>query len=331
MKKINLAIVGATGLVGQTFLEVLAESPIKDRIKNLYLFASEKSAGKEVEFDGKIFVVETLVHENIKNKIIDYAFFSVGEDLSKKFAPIFVKYGAVVIDNSSAFRMAEGVPLIVPEVNFKKTSRPIIANPNCSTIQCMLPLRLLQKHFGLKSVVFSTYQAVSGSGVKGLQDLQESALGLPPKFYPYPIYNNCLPHIGGFKEDGFTSEEHKMINETRKILELPNLKVSATCVRVPVMNCHSVSITVRLKKNFNVEKVKQIFRRGENLVLVDDITQNVYPINSMVDKKNNVLVGRVRRDLFDKKTLHFWCVADNIRKGASANGVQILERILKNN
>ena len=331
MKKINLAIVGATGLVGSTFLEVLSQSWLKDRIKNLYLFASEKSTGKEVLFNNKTYLVESLSIKNIKNKLIDYAFFSVGEDLSRRFAPIFAKYGVVVIDNSSAFRMVENVPLIVPEVNFEKTSKPIIANPNCSTIQCMLPLKLLQKNFGLKSVVYSTYQAVSGSGVKGIKDLEETKSGGLPKFYPYPIYNNCIPQIGSFDETGYTSEERKMVYETRKILNLPNLKVSATCVRVPVENSHCVAVSVKLKKNFNLEKVKQIFRRGENLVLLDDVSQNVYPINDTSNGKNSVFVGRVRRDLFDKKVLHFWCVADNIRKGASVNGVQILEKLLKNN
>ncbi|MBR4406804.1 MAG: aspartate-semialdehyde dehydrogenase [Clostridia bacterium] len=329
MNKINLAIVGATGLVGQTFLKVLGESEIKARIKNLYLYASEKSDGKEVEFDGKTFLVETLTEKNIKNKLIDYAFFSVDENISRTFAPIFTKCGAVVIDNSSAFRMTEGVPLIVPEVNFQNTNRPIIANPNCSTIQCMLPLKLLQKNFGLKSIIFSTYQAVSGSGVKGIQDLREGAMGMPPKFYPYPIYNNCLPHIGSFKDNGYTSEELKMINETRKILDQPSLKISATCVRVPVENSHSISVSVKLKKNVSVEKVKQIFKRGENLILLDDINHNIYPINQITNGKNFVYVGRLRRDLFDKKTIHFWCVADNIRKGASTNGVQILEKLLK--
>lgn len=329
MTKINLAIIGATGLVGTTFLKVLGESEIRNKIQNLYLFASAKSVGKTFDFDGQKIAVEELSIKNIVGKKIDYAFFSVGENLSKKFASVFVKTGATVIDNSSAFRMHNDVPLIVPEVNFQKTNSKIIANPNCSTIQCMLPLRVLQKNYGIKRIDFCTYQAVSGSGMQGVDDLKNTLAGDLPKFYPYDISQNCLPHIGSFLHNGFTSEEMKMVNETRKILGLPNLKVSATCVRVPIESCHSIAVIAKLKKKFNVEKIKREFSRFENLIVVDNVMKNQYPINQKIVGKNGVLVGRIRADLFDEKTIHFWCVADNIRKGASANGVQILEKLLQ--
>lgn len=328
MKKINLAIVGATGMVGQTFIKVLEERKIKNSIKNLYLFSSEKGAGTTINFNKKKYIVESLNEENIANKKIDFAFFSAGENVSKSFAPIFNKYGITVIDNSSAFRMEESVPLIVPEINFQTTESLIIANPNCSTIQCVVPLFALQKHFGIKSIIFSTYQSVSGSGVDGIEDLRITSKGEAPKFYPYPIYNNCLPHIGSFLDNGYTSEEEKMIKETHKILQNNKIKISATCVRVPLENCHSVSVSVKLKRHFEINKIREIFSKTEGVKLIDEPQKNIYPICDTARNKNEIFVGRIRRDLFDKKTLHFWCVADNIRKGAATNGVQILEKIL---
>lgn len=330
MKKINLAIVGATGMVGQTFIKVLQERQIKNSIKNLYLFSSDKGAGSEITFNNKKYVVEELTEKNIANKKIDFAFFSAGESVSKIFAPLFNLGGTVVIDNSSAFRMEESVPLIVPEINFENTPNLIIANPNCSTIQCVVPLFALQKHFGLKEIIFSTYQSVSGSGVDGIEDLQITSKGEAPKFYPYPIYNNCLPHIGSFLENGYTSEEEKMIKETHKILQNNKIKISATCVRVPVENCHSVSVSVKLKKKVDIEEIKKIFSELQGVKLLDDPTKNIYPICYNARNKNEIYIGRLRADLFNKKMLHFWCVADNIRKGAATNGVQILEKILEN-
>lgn len=329
-QKISVAIVGATGLVGRTFLKVLEESELKSRIGNLFLFASKKSKGINLKFLGKDYVVQELTYENIKNKKIDYAFFSAGEGVSKQFAKSFVDCGAVVIDNSSAFRMEKDVPLVVPEINFEISSKKIIANPNCSTIQCVLPLYALKKKFGLESVAYATYQAVSGSGEKGIEDFRLTQNGSPPKFYPYPIFNNCLPHIGGFQNNGFTSEEMKMVNETKKILSDDGLKVSATCVRVPVENCHSVLVSATLKKETSPEEILHELSLQEGVVVLDDITQNIYPINDSAKGKNAVFVGRVRKDLFNECMVHFWCVADNVRKGAALNGVQILEKILKN-
>ena len=325
MTSLNIAIVGATGLVGQTFLKVLDERNIP--ISNLYLYASERSAGKNITWKKKKHKVLLLDESNIVGKQIDYALFSAGESVSRKFAPVFKKHGAIVIDNSSAFRMDETVPLVVPEVNGKDIylHDGIISNPNCSTIQCMLPLKLLDSKYYLDRVLFTTFQSVSGSGMKGINDLKSSSKGLPPSFYPHPIYNNCLPHIGGFDETGFTKEEIKMIKETRKILSLPSLKVSATCVRVPVLSSHSIEVDVRLKKRFKLDDIKTIFGSTKGLILADDPTKNIYPLATDATGQDDILVGRIRQDLDDPKTLHFFCVADNIRKGAATNAIQILE------
>lgn len=328
--KYNLAIVGATGKVGRTFFEVLQESFVLKKINKIFLFASEKSAGQKIDFCGRKIEVELLCEKNIKNKKVDFAFFSAGEGVSKKFAKFFTDHGCVVIDNSSAFRMDENVPLVVPEINFNNLNSKLIANPNCSTIQAVLPLYYLQKNFGLKKVNYVTFQAVSGSGQKGIEDLERAKNGEKTNFYPYPIYNNCLPHIGSFLKNGFTSEEMKMINETRKILNQKNLKISATCVRVPVKNCHAVCVSVLLNKTFKINDIKNLFKTSVGIKLVDDVEKNVYPINMLADGKNEVLVGRIRQDIDNKKLLHFYCVADNLRKGAALNGVQILEKILKN-
>ncbi|MBR3790750.1 MAG: aspartate-semialdehyde dehydrogenase [Clostridia bacterium] len=328
--KINLAIVGATGMVGKTFLNVLAESKIKHQIENLYLFASAESAGKTIKFENQEFEVLELNEQNILSHKIDYAFFSAGEDVSKKFAPIFAQNQAVVIDNSSAFRMEKDIPLIVPEVNFENTKSRIIANPNCSTIQVMLPLYALKKHFGLARVDFATYQAVSGSGEAGVQDLHVTAKGENPNFYPHPIFNNCLPHIGSFGDNGFSSEEMKMINETHKILNDESIEISATCVRVPVENCHCVAVSVTLHVEADLHEVHNVLRAQEGLEILDLPKDNVYPINQIANGKDAVFVGRIRKDLYNPNMVHFWCVADNLRKGAAANGVQILKKLLQN-
>ena len=325
MTSLNIAIVGATGLVGQTFLKVLAERNVT--IANLYLYASQKSAGKTITWCKKKHKVLLLDEANIVGKQIDYALFSAGEAVSRAFAPVFKKYGAIVIDNSSAFRMDPSVPLVVPEVNGKDIylHDGIISNPNCSTIQCMLPLKLLDTNYYIDRVNFTTFQSVSGSGMKGISDLNESAKGHAPTFYPHPIYNNCLPHIGSFDDTGYTKEEIKMIKETRKILSLPALKISATCVRVPVMSSHSIAIDVHLKKRFNVEDIRKMFASTKGLILMDDPQNNIYPLATDATGQDDILVGRIRKDLDDAKTLHFFCVADNIRKGAATNAVQILE------
>ena len=324
----NIAIVGASGLVGGTFLKVLEERDLP--IDNLYLFASARSAGKEVTFKGKTLVIEELT-ENSFDRKIDIALFSAGGDISKKFAPIASEKGVVVVDNSSAWRMDETVPLVVPEVNpediFK--NKGIIANPNCSTIQSVVPLKVINDLYGIKRVVYSTYQAVSGSGIKGIEDLERGLRGEAPKNYPHPIVNNCLPQIDSFLENGYTKEEEKMINETRKILGNWELPVTATCVRVPVMNGHSVSINVELEREANIEELKAKFREFDGITLEDDVQNSVYPLAASATGKDDVFVGRIRKDFSIQNGLNLWVVADNIRKGAATNAIQIAEVLMK--
>lgn len=323
---VSCAIVGATGLVGSMFLKVLEEKNLD--IDKYYLFASQNSKGKKVSFMGNEYVVEELTHEAPKRGFT-YALFSAGSDVSKEYAKEFVKYGTTVIDNSSAFRMDEDVPLVVPEVNFDaiKDSK-LIANPNCSTIQAMLPLYVLNKKYGIKRVVYSTYQAVSGAGKKGIDDLIFTSYGQKENKFPHKIYNNCIPHIDNFADNGYSKEELKMINESRKILCLPSLKVTATCVRVPVMNCHSESINVEFEKPFDMEELKQELARFNGIVVLDDLRFNMYPLNAFADGKDEVFVGRIRRDESVVSGINMWVVADNIRKGAASNAVQILEKLL---
>lgn len=324
----NIAIVGASGLVGGTFLKVLEERELP--IKNLYLFASARSAGKEVIFKGKTLVIEELTEHSFDREI-DIALFSAGGDISKKFAPIASEKGVIVVDNSSAWRMDENVPLVVPEVNpediFKNNG--IIANPNCSTIQSVVPLKVIDELYGIKRVVYSTYQAVSGSGIKGIEDLQRGLKGEEPKTYPHPIVNNCLPHIDSFLENGYTKEEEKMINETRKILNKKNLPITATCVRVPVLNGHSISINVELEKDVNLEELRAKFREKKGIILEDDVKNNRYPLATEASGTDEVYVGRLRKDFSIEKGLNLWVVADNIRKGAATNAVQIAEILMK--
>jgi len=279
----------------------------------------------------KEYTVEELTHDTPKLGFT-YALFSAGAAISKEYAKEFVSNGTTVIDNSSAFRMDADVPLIVPEVNFEviKDSK-LIANPNCSTIQAVLPLSVLKDNYGIKRIIYSTYQAVSGAGKKGIDDLIQTSYGFKESKFPHKIYNNCIPHIDTFEEDGYTKEEHKMINETRKILNTPNLPVTATCVRVPVMNCHSESICVELEKDFDIQELKQQLSINDGIVLLDDTKFNIYPLNAFANDKDEVFVGRVRRDYSVENGINFWCVSDNIRKGAASNAVQILEKLLDKN
>lgn len=325
----NLAIVGATGLVGSTFLKVLGEKP-EINIDKLFLFASAKSAGKQIVFKNKKYIVEELCEKNIIGKHIDYALFSAGGKVSKKFAPIFAQNGCIVIDNSSAWRMEKSVPLVVPEVNHKdlKNHNNIIANPNCSTIQCMAPLSIIDNLFGLKSVHYVTFQAVSGSGIKGIKDLELSMDGKKCEFYPHQIYNNCLPHIDTFFDDGFTKEEHKMVDETQKILHLPNLPISATCVRVPVFNSHSIAIEAECEKDIDIKKLIAKFKTAKTIKVLNNNEKNIYPLATLATGQDKILVGRIRKDLFSTKKVHLFCVADNIRKGAASNAVEILNCFL---
>ena len=328
MKKVNVAIVGATGMVGRTFLKVLEERNFP--IDNLYLFSSARSAGSKVEFAGKEYTVEEL-NENSFDRDIQIALFSAGGSISEKYAPIAASKGVVVVDNSSAWRMDENVPLVVPEVNPEavKEHKGIIANPNCSTIQAMVPLKPLHDKYKIKRIVYSTYQAVSGSGVKGTKDLEDGINGVPNQFYPHPIAYNCLPHIDVFMENGYTKEEMKMINETMKILNDYNLKITATTVRVPVVNGHSESVNVEFENDFEIDELKGVLAGFEGLELVDDIANNVYPTAVELSGRDEVFVGRIRRDFSVDSGINMWVVADNIRKGAATNAVQIAELLLK--
>ncbi|MGL5346014.1 MAG: aspartate-semialdehyde dehydrogenase [Peptostreptococcaceae bacterium] len=327
MKKVNVAIVGATGMVGRTFLKVLEERNFP--IDNLYLFSSAKSAGSTVNFAGKDYVVEELT-ENVFDRDIQIALFSAGGEISEKYAPIAASKGVIVVDNSSHWRMDPEVPLVVPEVNPEavKEHKGIIANPNCSTIQAVVPLRCLDDKYKLKRVIYSTYQAVSGSGVRGIKDLEEGVEGEPNKFYPHPIAFNCLPHIDVFTDNGYTKEELKMINETKKIFNNYDLKVTATTVRVPVKNGHSESINIEFENEFDLEELVNELKNVEGVVVVDNPQANEYPTAIDCDGKDEVFVGRLRRDFSIDNGINMWVVADNIRKGAATNAVQIAELLL---
>lgn len=328
MKSYKLAIVGATGLVGRTALKVLEEKNFPNF--EYKLFCSKKSAGTKVKFMGKEYIANELT-ENSFDEGFNFAIFSAGGETSKKFAPIAASKGCIVIDNSSAFRMDKNVPLVVPEVNpediFWNTG--IIANPNCSTIQAVVALKPLDNKYKIKRIIYSTYQAVSGAGVNALEDLHSQAGYNNLKKFSHPIYNNCLPHIDVFMDDGYTKEEHKMINETKKILGNENLKITATTVRVPIENCHGESINIEFEKDFNLDDVKQLLKNSKGIVLYDDITKDIYPIATVANGTDNVYVGRLRRDFSQPNTLNMWCVADNIRKGAASNAIQIMQKIIE--
>lgn len=328
MKKYNVAVVGATGLVGQTFLKVLKERNFP--IENLYLYASARSAGKKVEFDGKEYEIIELKEENIREDL-DVALFSAGGSISLEYAPKFRDKGAIVVDNSSAWRMYKEIPLVVPEANPEALENHggIIANPNCSTIQVMPILKVLQDKYGIKRVVYNTYQAVAGSGQKGIDDLEANLVGKPSTNYPHQIAFNLLPHIDVFLENGYTKEEIKMVEETRKILGLPELKVTATCVRVPVRMGHAVSVNVELEKPFELEDVFKAFEEKEGVIVRDDVKNNIYPMPLDAADTDEVYVGRIRRDETVESGLNLWVVADNIRKGAATNTIQIAETLIK--
>ncbi|SHE82753.1 aspartate-semialdehyde dehydrogenase [Clostridium fallax] len=327
----NVAIVGATGNVGRKFIEILEERNFP--IGELYLFASKKSANKKLTFKGKDFIVEELCDDNINNKNIDFALFSAGGNISLDYAPKFSKIGAVVIDNSSAWRMNKEVPLVVPEVNPEdvKWNKGIIANPNCSTIQAVVALKPLYDKYGIKRIIYSTYQAVSGAGLQAILDLEEGLKGVPPKKFPYPIAGNVLAHIDIFMDNGYTKEEMKMIEETKKILHDDSLKITATTVRVPVLNSHSESINVELKSNFDIKDIFNLYNNFKGITLYDDINNLKYPTPLYCSDKDDVYVGRIRRDFSLDNGLNLWVVADNLRKGAALNAIQIAELLIKNN
>lgn len=329
MKKYNIAVVGATGMVGRTFLKVLEEKNLP--VENYYLLASARSAGTTLTFMGKEYVVEELNEHSFDGGRIDIALFSAGGSTSEKFAPIAARNGVLVIDNSSAWRMDPAVPLVVPEVNPEDILKHngIIANPNCSTIQAMVPLKALHDAYKIKRVVYSTYQAVSGAGVAGYNDLANGLKGEAPKKFPHPIAGNCLPHIDVFLENGYTKEEEKMIRETRKILHDDSLRITATTVRVPVFDSHSESINIEFEKPFELAELRRVLEEMPGLVVQDDPANNVYPLALNAAGTNEVYVGRIRRDESVESGVNLWVVADNIRKGAATNAVQIAEKYIE--
>ncbi|MDR0593595.1 MAG: aspartate-semialdehyde dehydrogenase [Bifidobacteriaceae bacterium] len=331
MSKPNIAIVGAAGVVGSTFRAVLEE--LSFPYGQVRMLERAELAGQSLPFDGREWVMEELTEHSFDRGDIDIALFSAGGGTSAKFAPIAAAHGTIVVDNSSQWRMDPGCPLVVPEVNPQAVhDRPkgIIANPNCSTIQAVVALGPLRDAFGIKRVVYSTYQAVSGSGVKGLRDLEEGIRGNDLLgAYPHPIAFNVLPQIDVFEDNGYTKEEMKMINETHKILGDYSIKVTATTVRVPVYYAHSESINVEFERPFgDIAEVREVLAAAPGIIVQDDPANSVYPLPRDVAGRNEVYVGRLRRDFSVDSGVNFWNVADNTRKGAATNAVQIAQLLL---
>ncbi|MEO1857495.1 MAG: aspartate-semialdehyde dehydrogenase [Rubritalea sp.] len=326
----HIAIVGATGAVGEEMLACLDQRNFP--ISELTLLASARSAGKQISFQGKEIIVKELTHEAFEG--VDVALFAAGGGISETFAPSAARAGAIVIDNSSAFRMDDEVPLIVPEINpeaAKEAVKGIIANPNCTTIISLMALYPLHKKYGLKSIIASSYQAVSGSGAAGIAELKQQCEALAnggnvvSEVYPTQIAFNVIPQVDAFQPDHFTKEELKMLNEARKILKLPELKVTCTCVRVPVYRSHSVSITAGFEKTPNVEDARAIYADYPGVDAKDDPSQNIFPTPLDTTLKDNCLVGRIREDKVLDDALALWVVGDQVRKGAALNAVQIAE------
>ncbi len=333
MKKYNVAVVGATGAVGQTMLEILEERNFP--IKSILPLASSRSKGHTVKFNGE----NIMVHEAKPSSFagIDIALFSAGTTVSKELAPEAVNHGAIVIDNSNAFRMDPDVPLIVPEVNPEhvRSHKGIISNPNCSTTQMVVALKPLHDAANVKRVVVSTYQAVSGTGVDAVEELKQQLKmvlsGKKPRHevYPYPIAFNVLPHIDVFDETGYSLEELKMVNETRKILGNGGMAITATTVRVPVMNCHSEAVNIETEKKLTADMARKILSKAPGVKVVDEPQRKQYPLPNDASGKDEVFVGRIREDFSVEKGLNLWIVADNLRKGAALNAVQIAETLLE--
>lgn len=315
----KVIVVGATGLVGSTIVSILEERNFP--ISEIKFLASSKSLGEKIKFRGSEIPVRELNIDEFKG--FDLAFFAVSASLASEYIPKLKGTGIRIVDNSSSFRMDLSVPLVVPEVNAGKIKDEdfLIANPNCSTIQCIPALYQLDQKYGIERIVFSTYQSVSGSGIKGLNDLRNGT----KTAYEYEIRENVLAHIDTFTENGYTKEEIKMIEETKKILGNYDLRITATTVRVPVEFGHAVSVNVELKKEFELDEVKDLFDGKLGMVLLDDPTRNIYPHPKLAAGKDEIFIGRIRRDFSLKNGLNLWIVADNIRKGAALNAVQIGE------
>ncbi len=325
----KLAVVGATGLVGGEILEVLDERNFQ--YDELLLVASERSVGKQIEYKRKMYSVIGLAEAVSKKP--DVAIFSAGGGTSLEWAPKFAEVGAIVIDNSSAWRMNPKNKLIVPEINAKELTidHRVIANPNCSTIQMVVALAPLHEKYKIKRIVVSTYQSVTGTGKAAVDQLNNERAGKDgDKVYPHPIDLNVLPHIDVFMDNGYTKEEMKMVNETKKIFSDDSIQVTATTVRLPVMGGHSESVNVEFEKDFDLDEVKTLLSESEGIIVQDDVANNIYPMPLNAHKKDEVFVGRLRRDESQPNTLNMWVVADNLRKGAATNAVQIAEYMMEN-
>ena len=323
------AVVGATGMVGRTMMKVLEERNFP--LSQMIPAASERSVGKEVIFKGKAVKVVSVM-EAVEARP-EFAIFSAGASASREWAPIFAKNGTVVIDNSSYWRMDKNIPLIVPEINshvIKKGDR-IIANPNCSTIQMVMALAPLHRKYKIKRLVVATYQSVTGTGVKAVAQMDNERAGIKGEMaYAHPIDKNCFPHGGTFQPDGYTTEEQKLIDETRKILEDQSIMVTATVVRIPVVGGHSEAVNIEFENDFNIDDVKKLLTDFPGVVVYDNPSENIYPMPIHAHNKDEVFVGRIRRDLSKEKCLNLWIVSDNIRKGAATNAVQIAEYMAAN-
>lgn len=322
----NIAVIGATGVVGRKIMEIMDEQNIP--ASNLYLFASEKSEGKIMAFGEKNITVRALTKNSILENKIDFCLMAAGSKVSGEYAPLLANTGAIVIDNSSQWRHDAGVPLVVPEVNQDSISgsHKLIANPNCSTIQAVVALAPLHLRFGIKRIVYTTFQAVSGAGRAGEEDLIGGALGQQPRKFTRRIFDNVIPQIGDFSDDGYTEEENKMVFETRKILNAPQIRVTATAVRVPVTVGHSISVNVEFEKPLTLPEVKLILSKADGVVLCKEDAQ--FPTPAEVQGRDEVFVGRIRVDRSIENGINMWIVADNLRKGAATNAVQIMKRII---
>jgi len=323
----KVAVVGATGMVGRMMLKVLEER--KFPVDRLFPAASERSIGKEIIFRGKPVKVLSLMEA--VEAVPDIALFSAGAAVSKEWAPVFAENGTVVIDNSSAWRMEKGIPLVVPEINAAVLTRKdkIIANPNCSTIQMLMAIAPLHREFTIRRLVISTYQSVTGTGVKAVTQLDNERRGLSGEMaYPYPIDKNCIPHCDVFVDNGYTKEEMKLVNETRKILGDDQIRITATAVRVPVTGGHSESVNVEFVREFDLDRVRAILAETPGVILYDNPAEKKYPMPIVAHDRDEVFVGRIRRDFSQEKSLNMWVVADNIRKGAATNAVQIAEYMI---
>jgi len=325
----KIAVIGATGLVGQEMIKVLEEGWLN--IEEFYPVASERSYGKKLSCHNELYEVISL-QEAVNNKA-DIALFSAGSVISKQWAPVFAKAGTTVIDNSSAWRMEKSVPLIVPEVNAEVLTRNdrIISNPNCSTIQLVVAIAPLHKRYRIKRIVISTYQSVTGTGAAAVKQIEDERKGVNSvKVYPYQIDLNCIPHGGDFLTNGYTTEEIKLVNETKKILGTETIGITSTVVRIPVIGGHSESVNVEFENEFDIDEVKALLVNSKGLILQDDSSANLYPMPLFCRGKDEVFVGRIRRDESQPRTLNMWIVADNLRKGAATNAVQIAHYLVEN-